>query len=145
MRSVKAPTHLRGSIGFTLIELMIVVTIVAILAAIAIPSYRAYIVRTNRAAAKACMSEFAQFMERYYTTNLTYVGAAPALGCTTEGGLNNNYSISAAVVAATQRTYTITATPVNSQLTSDTQCGTLSVDQAGTRTETGTKDVAYCW
>ena len=145
MMSVKVPAHLRRAIGFTLIELMIVLVIVAILAAIALPSYHTYVTRTNRTAAKACVSEYAQFMERYYTTNLTYVGAAPALACATEGGLDNNYTISAAVVAPTQRTYTITATPVNSQLTSDTQCGTLSVDQAGTRTETGTKDVAFCW
>lgn len=145
MMSVTAPTHPRRSSGFTLIELMVVVAIIGLLAAIAIPSYRAYVVRTHRTSAKACMSEYAQFMERYYTTNLTYVGGVPALGCAGESPLNQNYTISAAVVAPTQRTYTITATPINGQLTGDTQCGTLSIDQAGTKTETGSKDVAYCW
>jgi type IV pilus assembly protein PilE len=145
MKSVTAPAHMRKSRGFTLIELMIVVVIVAILTAIAIPSYRAYVTRANRSSAKACVSEYAQFMERYYTTNLTYVGAVPVLACATEGGLNNSYTFSAAVVAPTQRTYTITATPINAQLAGDTACGTLSVDQAGTRTESGTRDVAYCW
>lgn len=131
--------------GFTLIELMIVVLIVAVLAAIAVPSYRQYVIRTNRAAAKACMSEYAQYMERYYTTKMTYVGGAPLLGCAADGGLNQRYTISAAVVAATQRTYTVTATPINGQLSGDTKCGTLTVDQAGVRTESGTADVAYCW
>ena len=97
--------------GFTLVELMIVVLIVGILAAIATPTYVSYVARTNRGAAKGCMAEFSQFMERYYTTNLTYVGAAPVLGCQTESQLNLKYTIDVTTTAATQRTYMVTATP----------------------------------
>ena len=86
-------TALRRESGFTLIELMIVVSIIGILAAIAIPAYTAYVTRGNRSAARACASEMTQFMERYYTTNLTYVGAAPVLGCQTEGGLDTRYTL----------------------------------------------------
>src|SRR3546814_2617218 len=61
-----------GRAGFTLIELIIVVTIVAILALIAYPSYINSITRSKRAAATACLSSYATFMERFYTTNLRY-------------------------------------------------------------------------
>ena len=75
----------RRSAGFTLVELMIVVAIIAILGSIAYPSYIDHVRKTRRAAAAGCVMEANQFMERYYTTNMTYLGAAlPALGCMNE-------------------------------------------------------------
>ena len=136
-------TALRRESGFTLIELMIVVSIIGVLAAIAIPAYTAYVTRGNRSAARACASEMTQFMERYYTTNLTYVGAAPVLGCQTEGGLDTRYTLTLAGLA--QNTYSVVATPIGAQLSHDTKCGVLSVDQAGTRTVSGTGTSAECW
>jgi type IV pilus assembly protein PilE len=129
--------------GFTLVELMIVVLIVGVLGAIAIPAYTSYVTRGHRSAARACISEATQFMERYYTTNLTYVGAAPVLGCQTEGGLDDRYTLSTAGLA--QNTYRVLATPIGPQASADTECAELMVDQAGTRTITGSGDTAMCW
>jgi len=130
--------------GFTLIELMIVVAIVAILAAIAYPSYINHITKTRRAAGAACAMEAAQFMERYYTTNLTYVGAdLPDTQCMNE--VEDHYTIQLEA-AATASAYTVQAIPQGSQDTRDTKCQTLSINQAGTKGETGSASSATeCW
>ena len=72
---------LRTAAGFNLIELMIVVAVIAIIASIALPAYNEHIRKTRRAAGGACAMAMAQQTERWYTTNLTYVGA-PALNTT---------------------------------------------------------------
>jgi type IV pilus assembly protein PilE len=136
--------------GFTLIELMIVVAIVAILAAIAYPSYTNHITKTRRAAGAACAMEAAQFMERFYTTNLRYdetrTGTAVALPqtqCANE--ISQFYSI-ALKAGTTASAYTIEATPQGSQDERDKKCGKLTIDQKGTKTEGGTaSNASECW
>jgi type IV pilus assembly protein PilE len=142
---------------------MIVVAIIAIIAAIAYPSYINSVVKTKRAAAEGCLSEYANAMERFYTANLRYdknaAGAAnpiignpvpnnAQLGCSTLQNSGADYSFSVAATAATANaaaTFTITAAPTGAQASRDTKCGTLTLNQAGTRTVSGTGTVADCW
>ncbi len=147
----------RGA-GFTMIELMIVVAIVAVLAAIAYPSYVNYITRTKRVAAEGCLSEYSNYMERYYTTNLRYdqdtsptpvanTLPAPVLDCASVQRTGVNYTIQFPATAGslTASTYTLQAVPQGVQQTRDSQCGTLSLDQTGARKVSGTGTVAQCW
>ena len=125
--------------GFTLIELMVVVAIIAILASIAYPSYIDHIVKTRRAAGTACLLEQAQFMERYYSTNMGYAGATlPNTGCKTD--LTEHYAF-AYSAGPTATAFTLQATPQGTQAANDTLCGTLSINEKGTKSPT----TAGCW
>lgn len=131
--------------GFTLIELMIVVAIIGILAAIAYPAYQQYVLRANRGEAQAILSETAQLMERRFTTCGTYsinatcaAVAAPTSAVQPVGATGGavRYNIS---IGPTATTYTLTAAPTGGQ-TSDT-CGTLTLTNTGGQTPA----TVGCW
>lgn len=148
--TVREPA-MRAQKGFTLIELMIVVVVVSILAAIAVPSYRSSMLKTRRAAAAACLLELSQYMERSYTKKLNYTEAKDPWPAA-DGGKDNprqcqrdledHYSFRLdPATPATQRTYKIVATPQSGQ-TADS-CGALTIDQAGRKGADG--DTRLCW
>ena len=139
---MKPNRNLKPHSGFTLIELMVVVAIIGILASIAYPSYLAYVQRAKRADAQAIMSENAQFMERYFTTNGKYADATLPTSQSPKSG-TADYSITLPAANLTTMTYTIQATPTGTF--TDPVCGTLTVDQTGARTESGTGSLADCW
>jgi len=136
--------------GFTLLELLITVTIVGILASIALPAYTGAVTKSKRRAAEACLSDLATHMERFYTTNLRYNNAdnssptLPSLDCRSAQNSGKDYAFS---VTATRSTYALSATPITGQMQAsrDTQCGTLTLNQSGTRGASGASGAAGCW
>ncbi len=127
--------------GITLLELMIVVVIISILAAVAYPSYKSQVHKTRRADGKSQLMLTAQALERCYTRSATYVGCATvSFPVTSQEGY---YSVTA-VGGVTASTYTLAAAPVGDQ-THDTKCGTLSLTSAGVQGASGTLPAASCW
>jgi type IV pilus assembly protein PilE len=126
--------------GFTLIELMITVVIVGILAAIAVPQYKQYVVRGNRAAAQAFLMDIANREKQYlldarsYTANWEQGSGTPNLGMSPPSDVSKYYTITACVDCTTGNppSFRITATPKAG--TSQASDGNLTLDDTGAKT-----------
>lgn len=118
--------------GFTLIELMITVAIVAVLATIAYPSYQSYLVRNNRAAAQSALMDVAQRQQQYLLDSRAYAPNLASLNMTLPASVSRYYTVAIATTAGPPPTFTVTATPAAG--TSQATDGALSIDQAGTKT-----------
>jgi len=127
--------------GFTLVELMIAVAIVGILAAIAIPSYSAYVRRANRSDATRTMSFLSQALERCYSQNFRY-DTCPQAVAGTQPSAQGYYNVT---LITTQTTFSIAAVPLINPQLADTQCTSFTVDQTGAQAMTGTADIKTCW
>lgn len=138
--------------GFTLIEVMITVAIVAFLAAIALPSYREQVARSKRGQAQAQLLETAQWLERQYTVSNAYnkkgVGSAAVTIDDTvlNAGVPNRSSVS--------YTLSFSGTPTASEFTlqmvptggmSGDKCGTFSLTNTSLKTVSGAAGSAACW
>ncbi|MCQ4322068.1 type IV pilin protein [Stutzerimonas stutzeri] len=132
--------------GFTLIELMIVVAIIGVLAAIVFPSYQEHVRKARRADAQASLFELAQFMERQYTANGTYELSDTTLLPYDEAprdGATKFYDLAFKNEEPTASTFVLTATPKNGM--TDDRCGTLSLSNIGAKESTGDAAVTDCW
>ena len=142
--------------GFTIIELMMVVTLVAILGSLAVSTYRSYVLRANRTEGRLVLLATQVAQEKFFLQNNRYAqtmaeviadpaGVPPGLGIglgagnTTQGGF---YTITLPVGTAT--TYTIQASATGTQATDDTPCQWLRIDQTGTRTASP-DNTGTCW
>ena len=137
----------RKTAGFTLIEVMIVVVIVAVLSSIAWPSYNSYLRRSNRSEAQQLLASIANRESQFLLDSRMYTNVIGATGlnanterwiCTPAGAptscTNNAYVVSIAVDnAATPPTFLVTATATGAQLPD----GNLTIDQAGAKTRAG--------
>jgi type IV pilus assembly protein PilE len=140
--------------GVTLIELVVVMVIVGILAAIAIPSYRNYVMRSQRSDAKDALLALATQQEKHYLQCNTYgTTLAAATNCAAgnvQGAAtskNGWYALAITAGSATAFTVTATASAGQNQF-QDTTCRTFTVTQAGVRSATdagGADTTAECW
>jgi type IV pilus assembly protein PilE len=154
--SMSHRTRLRRHSGFTLIELIVAMVIAAILAAIAIPSYSSYILKSHRTEAKSALLDIASLEERFFSANNAYTATPSDLGYTGAAGTafnvgNNYYNVLVAKVDATApttaipggtpATYSLTATAIGTQL-KDTSCLSFTLDSKGNQ---GPVANVACW
>lgn len=130
----------RNKTGFSLIELMIVVAVVGILAAVAYPSYQQYLLRGARAEAQSHIMDLAARQGQFLLDTRSYAASVSALGMTTPASVASKYTITITASDGPPPTFSIRAAPTGSQAR-DT-CGTLGVDNVGTKTASGT---GTCW
>ena len=135
----------QAEMGFTLLELMIVVVVAAILAILAVMSYQFAVIKSRRATAESCLVERAQYMERFYTTNLRYdqdsdgnAVTLPAQSCTVELAGFYTFDFSAGPTASS---YTLRASPVAGKQ-KDSKCGVLTLTNSGVKAPANPDD---CW
>jgi len=125
-------------LGFTLIELMIVVAVIGILSSIAYPSYTQYVLQAKRGDAKAALLSVQLAEEKYRANNPSY-GTLAQLGLDPMTSSDGYYTITIPA-APTGAVYSITATPIHT----DAYCATLVINQDSVKTATGT-DSSNCW
>jgi len=147
--------------GFTLVELLITVTIIAVISVIAVPAYKEQADRGRRAEGKAYLLDLASRQERFYTQYSSYTGTVAATsGCVgsvcglgMEDGYSGDDHFSGAVTVLPSGctptgtlcvSYTLSATA----LITDSKCGALTYDSTGKKGVSGVSDQAsidYCW
>jgi type IV pilus assembly protein PilE len=129
--------------GFSLIELVVVLAIAAILAAVAIPNFSDHIVRTRRLRAQADLLEAAQYLQRFHSVHGSFAGAElPAVLRRSPSDGHPNYAISL-VVIDDGAAYRLTARPAGSQARD--ACGSLLLHANGRKSNASAMAVSACW
>lgn len=126
----------------TLIELMVVMVVIALLGAVALPAYQSSVRKAHRAEAKSALTEAAQTLERFYTERNAYDAKDPPVKIREESE-NRYYVLALPADKLKPNEFTLTATPQGAQ--NDDACGVFSLDQAGTRRVSGSLSLAECW
>lgn len=132
--------------GFTLVEIMIAVVIVAVLAAIAYPVYTSYVRSSRRTAAINALQRAATAEEKYYATYNVYASSLASLDYTSNAvkvPSDTEYWYKLSASLDSDGGYVLKAEPVNSQ--QDDSCGTFQLTSTGSKTVTGSKTESQCW
>jgi type IV pilus assembly protein PilE len=135
--------------GFSLLELLVVISIVGILAGIAYPSYMNSVRKGHRVEARAALMEMASRQERFFSMNYRFERTLAPLGYGTDPFITDNQRYSIRISSATPAApadvsaYTLTATPLGDQL--NDQCGSYTLTNPGQRGMVGKGDVETCW
>ena len=138
-------TPRRAQRGFTLVELLVVVVIVGILAAVGYPSYRNQAIRSARADARVELMDIVSRQEQFFLDNKTYSATLGGLDmtATSESGYYTLSIDAATADCPITNCYALSATPLGRQA-DDTACNVLTLDSSGIRSATGS-DPASCW
>lgn len=132
--------NIRLQRGFTLIELMIVVVVVAILAAVAYPSYQDSVRKGRRADAQGYLQDLALRQEQYLVDSRKYGSLADLKMATPPSNIGTYYTITLPVRSdGPPPTFTLQAEPTGVGSQNKDKCGTMTIDNTGAKTPTG------CW
>lgn len=129
--------------GFSLIELLIVLAIISALLILSYPSYHHHMIQSRRNEAKIGLFAFASKLENYKTLNNSYQGATLALIGMPQETDDQSYQFIFKDLQDTR--YELEAVPQGSQARADPSCGSLGLNEAGTKTITGPGPIANCW
>lgn len=132
--------------GFTLVELMIVIVVIAILGSIALPSYQETMRKGRRADAKNTLLELAALQERFYSENGAYGTLATIAGSTTVASPEGFYNVTVVLGGGGRpQTYRLTAARQGGQI-DDSKCGDFRYNQAGVKDMVNaTSTPEKCW
>ena len=127
--------------GFTLVELLIVIAVLAIVVAVGYPSYLEQVKKSRRAEGMGQLLELADRMERAYADNGTYPSAiSEVYVATTDGGF---YTLS--IVTANNVSFTVSAAPTSLGKQNEDKCKTFTLTSLGDKSVTDSSLNSYCW
>jgi type IV pilus assembly protein PilE len=133
---------LRGAFkGFTLIELLITVALVAVLAAVALPSYREHVRKSRRAEAQAYLMAVAARQQQFLVDTRAYAASLSTIAIPTPANVSAAYDLTLATADGPPPTFLISAAPKAGSDQVHERCGALSIDQTGARTAA----LGTCW
>jgi type IV pilus assembly protein PilE len=139
--------------GMTLMELLVVIGILGVLTSIAVPTYRKYLLRSQRSEAKIALLQLQTAQEKYYLQYNRYTDDVTTSSTASTPGLGlpgvsetGKYDIKVTAIGAGEQTYTATASPhAGGGQQDDKDCGNFTITDRGLRGISGTTTTEHCW